>query len=158
LPENLHFDAGAERRTADCPVLAPEKPQNGQSGGARCGVFLAAPRRKPAFAGAPATPRRFRVRLLPFKGAELHPTAELEDVMAKDERTNTEKGVDKNVRGKGNQLKGRVKDAVGGLTNDSSLQAEGKFDKVKGKVQDKVGDVQRRVGRETDRPKDEPRR
>jgi uncharacterized protein YjbJ (UPF0337 family) len=67
-----------------------------------------------------------------------------------DERTNTEKGVDNNLRGKGNELKGRVKDAVGGLTNDSSLQAEGKLDKLKGKVQDKVGDVQRAVGRNTD--------
>jgi uncharacterized protein YjbJ (UPF0337 family) len=72
-----------------------------------------------------------------------------------DDRTTHEKGVDNNLRGKGNELKGRVKDAVGGLTNDSSLQAEGKFDKVKGKVQDKVGDVQRSVGRNTD---DEPRR
>jgi uncharacterized protein YjbJ (UPF0337 family) len=75
--------------------------------------------------------------------------AEGEGIMA-DERTNTEKGVDNNLRGKGNELKGRVKDAVGGLTNDSSLQAEGKLDKLKGKVQDKVGDVQRAVGRNTD--------
>jgi uncharacterized protein YjbJ (UPF0337 family) len=64
-----------------------------------------------------------------------------------DDRTTTEKGMDNNLRGKGNELKGRVKDAVGGLTNDSSLQAEGKMDKLKGKVQDKVGDVQRSVGR-----------
>lgn len=70
-----------------------------------------------------------------------------------DRRTTGEKGADNQLRGKGNQLKGRVKDAVGGLTNDSSLQAEGKFDKLKGKVQDKVGDVQRRIGRD-----DEPRR
>lgn len=70
-----------------------------------------------------------------------------------DRRTTSEKGADNQLRGKGNQLKGRVKDAVGGLTNDSSLQAEGKFDKLKGKVQDKVGDVQRRIGRD-----DEPRR
>jgi uncharacterized protein YjbJ (UPF0337 family) len=76
----------------------------------------------------------------------------------KDDRTNTEKGTDRSVRGKGNQLKGRVKDAVGGLTNDSGLQAEGKMDKLKGKIQDKAGEVQRRVGRETDRPKGEPRR
>jgi uncharacterized protein YjbJ (UPF0337 family) len=67
-----------------------------------------------------------------------------------DEKTMTERGTENEVRGKGNQLKGRIKDAVGGLTNDSSLQAEGKFDKLKGKVQDGVGDVQRRIGRETD--------
>jgi uncharacterized protein YjbJ (UPF0337 family) len=68
-----------------------------------------------------------------------------------DKRTTSEKGVDNNIRGKGNELKGRVKDAVGGLTNDSSLQAEGKTDKVKGKIQDKVGDVQRAVGKRTDK-------
>jgi uncharacterized protein YjbJ (UPF0337 family) len=67
-----------------------------------------------------------------------------------DDRTTTEKGVDNNLRGKGKEVKGRVKDAVGGLTNDSSLQAEGKLDKLKGKVQDKVGDAQRAVGRNRD--------
>ncbi|HSJ23927.1 MAG TPA: CsbD family protein [Longimicrobiales bacterium] len=76
-----------------------------------------------------------------------------DDRRVDDERTISEKGAENNLRGKGNELKGRVKDAVGGLTNDSSLQAEGKFDKVKGKVQDKVGDVQRRIGRETDEPR-----
>ena len=45
-------------------------------------------------------------------------------------------------------LKGRVKDAVGGLTGDNSLQAEGKMDKMKGKMQDKLGDTQRRLDRE----------
>jgi uncharacterized protein YjbJ (UPF0337 family) len=70
-----------------------------------------------------------------------------------DDRTTSEKGADNKLRGKGNELKGRVKDAVGGLTNDSGMQAEGKWDKLKGNVQDKVGDVQRRVGRETDEPR-----
>jgi uncharacterized protein YjbJ (UPF0337 family) len=64
-----------------------------------------------------------------------------------DRRTTTEKGEDNKVAGKGKELKGRIKDAVGGLTNDPGLQAEGKVDKVKGKIQDKVGDVQRRAGR-----------
>jgi uncharacterized protein YjbJ (UPF0337 family) len=38
-----------------------------------------------------------------------------------------------------------VKDGVGGLTGDESLQAEGKFDRAKGKVQDKVGEAQRKL-------------
>lgn len=67
-----------------------------------------------------------------------------------DKRTTSEKGVDNKLRGAGNELKGRVKDAVGGLTNDSRMQAEGKVDKVKGKIQDKVGDMQRRAGRKKD--------
>lgn len=67
-----------------------------------------------------------------------------------DKRTTSEKGVDNKLRGAGNEVKGRVKDAVGGLTNDSRMQAEGKVDKVKGKIQDKVGDMQRRAGRKKD--------
>ena len=52
------------------------------------------------------------------------------------------KGVENTVEGTGKDVKGRVKDAVGGLTGDESLQAEGKIDRVKGKVQKKVGEIQ----------------
>lgn len=45
------------------------------------------------------------------------------------------------VDGVGKQIKGAVKDAVGGLTGNGKLQAEGKADKVVGKVQQKVGDA-----------------
>ena len=44
-------------------------------------------------------------------------------------------------------VKGRVKDAVGGLTGDESLQAEGKLDRVKGKAQDMVGEAQQKLDR-----------
>lgn len=60
-----------------------------------------------------------------------------------------ERAAENEAKGVGNDLKGRVKDAAGGLTGDSSLQAEGKLDRLKGKVQDAVGDVQRRAARET---------
>jgi uncharacterized protein YjbJ (UPF0337 family) len=70
-----------------------------------------------------------------------------------DERTPREKGDENKLRGKGKELKGRVKDAAGGLTNDSKLQAEGKMDKVKGKIQGKVGDFQRKSD-----PADDPDR
>ena len=40
-------------------------------------------------------------------------------------------------------IKGKVKDAAGGLTGDTSLQAEGKWDQLKGKAQKKIGEVQR---------------
>ena len=58
---------------------------------------------------------------------------------------------DRNLKDKGDQnrgegmiddVKGRVKDAVGGLTGDTSLQAEGKIDKAKGKFKDTVGKIQ----------------
>ncbi len=39
------------------------------------------------------------------------------------------------------QAKGAVKDAVGKLTGDTKMQAEGKTDKVEGKVQNTVGGV-----------------
>jgi len=45
------------------------------------------------------------------------------------------------VKGVGKQVKGAVKDAVGGLTGNEKLQAEGKADKVVGKVQQKVGEA-----------------
>jgi len=68
----------------------------------------------------------------------------------RNDRSHTERGVEKNVRGTGNDLKGRAKDAVGGLTGDSKMQAEGKLDRLKGKVQNTVGDIQRKVGEKKD--------
>jgi uncharacterized protein YjbJ (UPF0337 family) len=57
----------------------------------------------------------------------------------------TDRGVENSAKGKGNDLKGRVKDAVGGLTGDESLQAEGKMDRVKGKVLAGVGTGERKL-------------
>lgn len=45
------------------------------------------------------------------------------------------------AKGVGKQAAGAVKDAVGGLTGNTQLQAEGKADKAEGKVQQKVGEV-----------------
>jgi uncharacterized protein YjbJ (UPF0337 family) len=45
------------------------------------------------------------------------------------------------VKGAADKAKGAVKDAVGGLTGDSKLQAEGKMDKAKGAVHSAIGDV-----------------
>lgn len=36
---------------------------------------------------------------------------------------------------------GKLKDAAGGLTGDSSLQAEGKGDQLQGKIQKEYGDL-----------------
>jgi uncharacterized protein YjbJ (UPF0337 family) len=54
-------------------------------------------------------------------------------------------GVSDSIDGKSSDLKGKVKDGVGGLTGDSSLQAEGKMDQLKGKVQDTFGKAQRKL-------------
>jgi uncharacterized protein YjbJ (UPF0337 family) len=45
------------------------------------------------------------------------------------------------AKGAVDKTKGAVKDAVGGLTGDSRLQAEGKIDKAKGAVRQKIGDA-----------------
>ncbi len=63
----------------------------------------------------------------------------------KDLRT---QGSEDSLEGKTDKLKGRVKDAVGGLTNDPSKQAEGKWDKLKGSAKDKLGKVERDIGRD----------
>jgi uncharacterized protein YjbJ (UPF0337 family) len=43
--------------------------------------------------------------------------------------------------GKGDDLKGRVKEAAGDLYDDDELKREGKIDRATGTVKDKVGDV-----------------
>jgi len=54
----------------------------------------------------------------------------------------------KNERdGKIDQAKGRAKQAVGDLTNDDDLKAEGEADEVAGKVQETVGRGTRKVGK-----------
>jgi uncharacterized protein YjbJ (UPF0337 family) len=58
------------------------------------------------------------------------------------------KGAEDQIKGAGNEFKGRVKDAVGGLTGDSSQQIEGKVDKLKGKVQRKIGESETDVDRD----------
>jgi len=66
-----------------------------------------------------------------------------EDTMA--DRTLNDQGMEDSMRGKGNDLKGKIKDAAGGLTGDTGLQAEGKLDQLKGKVQDAIGKVERKL-------------
>jgi len=56
-------------------------------------------------------------------------------------------GLENQLEGHGKDLKGRVKDAVGGLTGDESLQAEGKMDRLKGKIQDTFGKAEEDLGR-----------
>jgi uncharacterized protein YjbJ (UPF0337 family) len=52
---------------------------------------------------------------------------------------------DEHVKGTADKAKGAVKDAVGGLTGDSKLQAEGKLDKAKGAAHNIAGDVKAAV-------------
>jgi uncharacterized protein YjbJ (UPF0337 family) len=68
-----------------------------------------------------------------------------------DDRSLTDRGLENNLEGAGKDLKGRVKDAVGGLTGDTSLQGEGKLDRLEGKLQDKLGDAERSLDPDKDR-------
>ena len=43
------------------------------------------------------------------------------------------------------ETKGRVKEAVGELTDDDELKREGKLDKMSGKAKDKIDDVKDRI-------------
>jgi len=45
------------------------------------------------------------------------------------------------VAGSANQAKGAVKEAIGKVTGDAKLQADGRSDKAKGKIQNAVGGV-----------------
>jgi uncharacterized protein YjbJ (UPF0337 family) len=45
------------------------------------------------------------------------------------------------VSGEADKTKGRIKEAVGDLTDDKDLKREGKVDKASGKIKEKVDDV-----------------
>lgn len=50
------------------------------------------------------------------------------------------------VRGKADQVKGRVKQSVGDLTNDENLRDEGAADEAAGDVESGVGKGRRKIG------------
>lgn len=45
------------------------------------------------------------------------------------------------IRGTGNDLGGKIKEGLGKLTGDRSLESEGHMDQAKGKAQKALGDV-----------------
>ncbi|HET6762949.1 MAG TPA: CsbD family protein [Longimicrobiaceae bacterium] len=54
-------------------------------------------------------------------------------------------GTENSLEGKFDNMKGKLKDAAGGLTGDTGMQAEGKMDQAKGKVQDAFGKAERKL-------------
>lgn len=52
------------------------------------------------------------------------------------------------------QIKGRIKEAAGDLTDDQSLENEGKVDRAAGDVKDKVETAKDKVGDAVDAAKD----
>ncbi|PIC86930.1 CsbD family protein [Sporosarcina sp. P20a] len=55
--------------------------------------------------------------------------------------SNKDHGTEDKLKGIGNKIKGSVKDTVGDLTNNTKMQAEGKWDKAKGTAQEKIGEA-----------------
>lgn len=53
---------------------------------------------------------------------------------------------DDELRGKTDQVKGRIKDAVGRATGDERLRDEGAADEASGEVQETFGKARRKVG------------
>lgn len=50
------------------------------------------------------------------------------------------------LKGKGKQVKGAVKEELGKLAGDRDLQEQGSAERFDGKVQEKVGKARRKVG------------
>ena len=56
-------------------------------------------------------------------------------------------GIEDEVEGHLHNLKGKVKEKAGELTNDSDLEAEGKAEEIAGKIQKKLGQVKKVLGK-----------
>jgi len=50
------------------------------------------------------------------------------------------------AEGKFHEVKGKVKEKAGHLTNNPDLEAEGTAEKLAGKLQDKIGQVEKVLG------------
>jgi len=58
------------------------------------------------------------------------------------------------MAGKTDQMKGKAKEAVGDLTGNKDLKAEGTADRQAGEVKEKVGKVEKKVDEGIDKVKD----
>src|SRR3954471_10631594 len=93
---------------------------------------------------------RYRLCTVPRRTVTVIPYCDGGGAMADNDLINDALGDQR--EGKGKDLKGRVKDAIGGLTGDESLQGEGKLDRLKGKIQDTFGKAEEDVDRNLRRP------
>lgn len=62
-----------------------------------------------------------------------------------------EKGLVNRVEGTAEELKGRARNALGGLTGDTSEQLKGKGEELKGKAQQTLGKAQQKLDDVIDR-------
>jgi uncharacterized protein YjbJ (UPF0337 family) len=59
------------------------------------------------------------------------------------------------LKGKAENLKGRVKQAAGAVTGDKKLEAEGAVERVKGAAQEKVGEIEKKARKAAEEDEDE---
>ena len=64
------------------------------------------------------------------------------------------KSVDEQIGGKGESMKGKLKEGLGKLTGDEDLEAEGQVEQGEGKVREGVGKAGRAISDAADRAKD----
>lgn len=50
------------------------------------------------------------------------------------------------VKGKGHEIKGKIKQKAGRALNDPDMEAEGQDEEIAGKVQEKVGQIKKVFG------------
>jgi uncharacterized protein YjbJ (UPF0337 family) len=62
-----------------------------------------------------------------------------------EEATKMRPSTNNEIAGKVHEMKGKIKQKGGQLTNDPRLEAEGVVDNIGGKVQKKIGQVQKAV-------------
>jgi uncharacterized protein YjbJ (UPF0337 family) len=59
-------------------------------------------------------------------------------------------GLENKIKGIGKQAEGRLRNAVGGMSGDTSEQIKGKAKELEGRAQQKIGDAQRDIARNRD--------
>jgi uncharacterized protein YjbJ (UPF0337 family) len=68
------------------------------------------------------------------------------EVTSFQEEANMKPSTKNEIAGKMHEVKGRIKEKVGHLTNNPDLEADGTGEKVAGKVQKKIGELEKVVG------------
>ncbi len=53
----------------------------------------------------------------------------------------------RDIKGKVDNIKGRVKEAIGALSGNKEQEGEGMAERAKGAAQEKVSDVERKIGK-----------
>lgn len=49
------------------------------------------------------------------------------------------------AKGKGRQIKGKIREETGDLIDDEEMEAKGKIEQAKGKAQEKTGKIKRKL-------------